>query len=157
MSDNAEEVVEQPRSFDESYVKELRQEAASYRVRAKEIQEEYESFKSQVQEKEKEGLVKQVETLAKDMGMVDSSVVVPLLGDSLTAIQNGEMDMQEAITSLLQDKPYLKHGKVGKPSSPAENTSKSQLYTREQVANMSTDEINKNWHIIEKQLQDKSI
>ena len=140
----------EPKMFDEAYVKELRQEAASYRVRAKEVEEQFNAFKRE------QGNAK-IEHTAKQLGVIDSSVIPTLLGDTMESIVNGEVDAEEAISALLESKPYLKQGSVGKPSAPAENTSKSQLFTREEVSKMTPEEVNSNWHIIEKQLQDKSI
>lgn len=157
MSDNVDGTVEQTKTFSEDYVKELRAEAAGYRVKAKEIEQAFGEFKETVTNKQKEQSQKDIQTLAEELGMVDPSISVTLLGDKMEQIQSGELDTREALQSLLDDKPYLKRGSVGRPSNPVENTSKSQMFTREQIAKMSSAEINSNWDVIQEQLASKNI
>lgn len=157
MSDNVDGAVEQTKTFSEEYVKELRAEAASYRVKAREVEQEFNEFKQGVSQQKQEQSVKDIEAIANELGMVDPSVSVTLLGDKIEQIANGELDTKEALTSLLDDKPYLKRGPVGRPSNPVENTSKSQMFTREQIAKMSPAEVNSNWDIIQEQLSNQNI
>lgn len=156
MSDNEEQAVEQPKTFSEDYVKELRAEAASYRVKAKEIQEEYTTFQQEIEQKQKQSLENEVLTTAESLGMVDPSIAPTLLGDKMDEIHNGA-DPKEVLESLLSEKPYLKQGTVGKPSSPSENTSKVRLFSKEELRRMSPSEVNRNWEQIQQQLSDGSI
>jgi hypothetical protein len=149
--------VEQTRTFDEAYVKELRQEAASYRVQLRAKEEEFDSYKGEITTKQKESVSKSISDYATELGMVDPSIVNTLLGDRIEGIMSGDVDAREAVQQLLSDKPYLKQGTVGKPSSPSSNDSRTRLFSKEEISRMSPDEINGNWEMIQEQLKSKTI
>lgn len=153
---NQEVVEQQPdtgKTFSEDYVRELRQEAASYRVKAKEVETQFNELRSQLEERDKSSKREQAESLASSLGMVDPTILNSLLGDDLYSD-----DLEDKINNLLEEKPYLK-GKpsVGRASNPVSNESKPQLFTREQLQGMSQEDINRNWETISLQLQNQTI
>lgn len=157
MSNDTSGDVEQTRTFDEAYVKELRQEAASYRVSLREKEQELETFKGEVQAQQQEGVLKNLEAYAEELGMVDPSMIKTLLGEQMEGIMSGDVDAKEAVSQYLEQKPYLKQGTVGKPSNPASNESRTTLFSREEISRMSPDEINNNWEMIQEQLKTNTI
>lgn len=139
----------QSKTFSEDYVKELRAEAAQYRVKLRETETQFEEYKNGVSAKEAENTTKDILQYAKDAGAVDPHTVLQLLDkDSLNA---EDADIKSLVQGVLEAKPFLKGGKVGQSSNPANNAN-TKVFTRAEVDKMSADQVNANWNDIQEQM-----
>jgi hypothetical protein len=153
----------QPKTYDEAYVKKLRDEAAAHRTKLREFERaEEERRQASLSEQEKaEARAKTAEerlssiqvradraelkVAAQKAGIVDPDVAYRLLDESaIERNEDGEITNADALmTQLAKDKPYVK-GQDAKPAplvaAPTSKTngatSDSHLptYTREQIA-----------------------
>lgn len=154
MSEEMENATENQKSFDESYVKELRSEAANYRVQLREAQEKIEGFEKQKESQQKESLTKELLFAAKEAGAVDPETVSKLVDIDSLDVQDGDYTsaIQASVNNLLTEKPFLKGGNLGKPSNPAGGNGQPTIFTKEVLDTMSADEINANWADIQEQM-----
>jgi len=133
------EGTEESKTYDESYVKELRGEAASYRKKLREVEKQVESLSKAQKEKEDSEksdleralskvseLEKELETNRKAMSDADikakvlseaskMNVVDPEAAYRLLDIED-EVDIKKSLSDLLKEKPYLV--KSEEPPSP---------------------------------------
>lgn len=142
------------KTFDEEYVKDLRNEAANYRIKLREREQELEQFKQKEQGQERKLLESEILAKAKEAGAVDPHTVAQLVDlDSIEKDDEGNfVGVDEKVTGLIEEKPFLKGGTVGKASNPADGNGQPQIFTRAQVDQMSVDEINANWETIQEQM-----
>lgn len=142
------------KTFDEEYVKELRQEAAKYRTQLRETESKLEEMSQMYSQRESELLDKEIILAAKSAGAVDPQTVLKLLDrESLTKDESGlVINLDEVVRATLDDKPFLKGGSVGKPSNPVGGNGQPRTFTREDLDSMTQDEINENWSEIEVQM-----
>lgn len=143
-----------PKTFDEAYVKELRGESASYRVRLREAEEKLGTYESQLDSQRDSLLTRQIELAAKAAGAVDPQTLTKLIDKE--ALEKDELGFYQGVDAQVQqlvtDKPYLKSGSVGKSSNPVGGNGSAKIFTRQELDSMSTDEINANWEDIEEQM-----
>lgn len=142
------------KTFDEAYVKQLRGESASYRVKLRESEEKLSTYESQLESQRESLLNRQVELAAKAAGAVDPQTITKLIDRE--ALEKDELGfyqgVDEHIQQLVTDKPYLKQGSVGKSSNPVGGNGSAKIFTRQELDSMSTEEINANWEDIEEQM-----
>lgn len=145
---------ENQKTFDESYVKDLRSEAANYRVQLREAQEKIASYEQQKESQQKESLTKELLFAAKEAGAVDPETVSKLVDIDSLEVEDGDYTtaIQNSVNSLLESKPFLKGGSLGKPSNPAGGNGQPTIFTKEVLDTMSADEINANWADIQEQM-----
>lgn len=134
---------EAPKTFDEGYVKELRQEAANYRTKLREAESQLEQLSS----KQKELRSKEFELAAKAAGAVDPQTLLKLID------LDAEGNPDDIVKEVLESKPFLKGGSIGKPSNPASGNGQPQIYSRADLDGMSQDDIKANWDEIQSQMQ----
>ncbi len=125
---------DEPRNFDESYVKELRAEAAGYRVERNELKKQVEALAKAQKDREdskkseleraqakvadlektiadkdaamaKASLRAMVLSEAAKLNVVDTDAVYRLL--DLDSIDEDPASLKKALTALLKEKPYL--------------------------------------------------
>ena len=133
-AEGQEPEAQEPKTFDESYVKELRGEAAQYRVERNELRKQVETLTSQIREKEDsektdaermatkladlersladkeremaEATVKNaVLNEASKMNLVDPDAAYQLV--DLNLIDENPKSVGKALEVLIKDKPYL--------------------------------------------------
>lgn len=145
---------QETKTFDEAYVKDLRTEAANYRVQLREKEQELETLKGSWENKQMDSLKKEVEFAAKQAGAVDPSVAAQLI--DINTIEKDEegnfIGVEDKVKGLLEEKPFLKGGDIGRPSNPVGGNGQPKIFTRAEVDRMSQDEINSNWADIQEQL-----
>lgn len=131
-----------PKTFSEDYVKELRQESASYRVKLREAESQLESLETARSElREKELLL-----AAKAAGAVDPQTLLKLVD------KDSEGSPDEIIQQLLTEKPFLKGGSIGKPSNPVGGNGQPRIFTKAELDAMSHSEVRENWTEIQSQM-----
>lgn len=134
----------EPKTFDEGYVKELRQESANYRVKLREAEARLE----QIGEKQNELKRKEYALEAKALGAVDTDTLLRLIDmDSET-----DKTPHEVVSELLESKPFLKGGSIGKASNPASGNGEAKIFTRQDLDGMTQAEINRHWDAISDQM-----
>lgn len=137
--------------FDESYVKELRQEAANYRTKLRDAESQLEQLQQEKQQFEEEMLNRDIEMAAKEAGVVDPQTAAKLI-DKDSAKEGGRENIQQQLNQLVQEKPFLKGGDIGRPSNPGDN-GQPKMYSRQEIEQMSPEEINADWENISEQMQ----
>lgn len=146
-------MTEETKTFDEEYVKELRQEAANYRVRLREKEQELENLQHQFSEKDNKVLSKELEYAAKAAGAVDPQTVARLVDtEQVEKDEEGNFtNIDSLVQSLVEEKPFLKGGDVGRASNPGDN-GQPKIFSRAEVDQMTPEEINANWSEIQDQM-----
>lgn len=139
------------KSFSEDYVKELRNESASYRHKAKDAESKLAEVMSKLEAMNNTRLQREVEYHSKALNVVDPQAVSKLLDMSKFNPDNDFEGLNEAIKTLVEEKPYLR-AEIGKPSNPATGNGLPSALTKEQVKKMSPEEINANWESIQDSL-----
>lgn len=138
-----QEVPEQEsKTFSEDYVKELRKESANYRTKLREAETQVESFS----QREKDLRTKEFELAAKSAGAVDPQTLLKLVD------MESEGNPDEIVQQLLQEKPFLKGGSIGKPTNPVGGNGEPKIYSRQDLDGMSQEEIKRNWGEIQSQM-----
>lgn len=127
------------KTFDEKYVKELREEAAKYRTQLREKEQELNQLKQQATQQS-------LEQAARAKGAVDPRTVAQLVDPSTVT------DPDSAVDQLLKERPFLAGGDVGRPSNPP-GSEQIQSFTRSDIERMTPEQINENWETIAKQLE----
>ncbi len=94
-----------------------------------------------------------VQAAAQKVGIVDADVALALVRDGIEFDANGmPQGVEAAVTELARQKPYLRVGASGgsNPTNPARG---GQTLTREAIAKMTPDEINRNWDAVQAALE----
>jgi len=141
-------MTEETKTFDENYVKDLRNEAASYRVKLRDTEESLNKLKEEWEQERAQATEKEILYAAKAAGVVDPQTVMKLVDKEAIA----EHGVDGALSQLLQDKPFLKGGSVGKASNPADGNGQPHIFSRDEVDTMSQEDIKKNWDAIQEQM-----
>jgi hypothetical protein len=141
-------MTEETKTFDEEYVKDLRNEAASYRVKLRETEEYLTKLKEEWEQEKAQATEKEILYAAKAAGVVDPQTVTKLMDKESIA----EHGIDAALNQLLQDKPFLKGGSVGKASNPADGNGQPRIFSRDEVDSMSQEDIKQNWDAIQEQM-----
>lgn len=139
----ATESEQESKTFSEDYVKELRRESASYRTKLRDAESQVE----QLSQREKDLRNKEFELAAKSAGAVDPQTLLKLVD------MEAEGTPDELVAQVLQEKPFLKGGSIGKPTNPVGGNGEPKIYSRQDLDGMSQDEIKRNWDEIQSQMQ----
>ena len=94
-----------------------------------------------------------VQAAAQKVGIVDADVALALVRDGIEFDANGmPQGVEAAVTELARQKPYLRVGASGgsNPTNPARG---GQTLTREAIAKMTPEEINRNWDAVQAALE----
>lgn len=147
-------MTQETKTFDEAYVKDLRSEAANYRVKAKELESALEAEKTKYTSFANKLLEKEIQFAAKSLNVVDPQTVSQLLDKtSFSMDEEGNFQgVEDAVKALVESKPFLKGGPIGKPSNPSNGNGQPKVFTRQEVDRMSEAEINANWKEISDQM-----
>ncbi len=167
-----------PETFDAAYVKQLRQEAAEYRKKLRELEAkakaddeaklseaerlqkklaELELGQAERERERQERTVKyEIRLAAQKMGVIDDDAAYRLLDPAALEFDDDGMptNTERVLKDLIARRPYL----VGGGSSSAANpvTQRAGRLTLEDVKKMSQDEINKRWEEVSAVLEGKS-
>lgn len=169
-------VGQEPKTFDEAYVRKLRAESARYRTQMSKLEEQLKGL-NDAQLSEKERLQKRVAELERQhvdeererqertlryeamlmagkLGLVDPDAAYRLL--DLTAIEyddNGKpSNLEQAMNDLVKQRPYLKAAGATSATNPPRDR---QTLTLEAIQKMTPDQINANWEAVQAVLQRK--
>lgn len=156
-----------PKTFDESYVKKLREEAAGWRTKAQEAAAKISDFeKAQMTEAERlkaeaqeakaqaeaaKAQAKQALAQAEIAKHAAKAGLDPTLAQRLVDVQFDDAGqptgVDEAINNLLQQYPMLKAGSF---EAGATNPGRQNRLTLDDIKKMSPDEINRRWDEVQK-------
>lgn len=137
------------KTFSEDYVKELRSESANYRVKLREAESKLEQLEQERQKSRESLLEKEISFAAKELGAVDPQTIAKLINKE--DIAEDMSNVSELVKGLVDEKPFLKGGDIGRASNPADSNP-IKIFTRQEVDRMSPDEVNANWDSIQEQM-----
>lgn len=166
---------QEPKTFDEAYVKQLRQEAAGHRKRATDAEAELQKIKdAQLSETErakkeaadaqakaqkleadyKAAIVRaEIAVLGTGLKIVDADAAYRLIDQAAIQFddQGKPTNVKALLDQLVKDKPYLVA--QGGPTTPPNNPGRSgTTLTKEQIEKMTPAQINANWDEVQKVL-----
>ncbi|SDZ00827.1 phage scaffolding protein [Thermoactinomyces sp. DSM 45892] len=161
---------QQLNTYDEKYIKSLRDETKKYKDQVKDIQKQFDGFKQSIhsqlglktdsdleqhiqqwKEKANESLLKaEVKSIATDLGIVDSDAAFALMDrEGLEIAEDGSVKgVREVLDVLVQSKPYLvkqvDQGEVMAPTKGGQAFQEggNKRITREDLKRMKPEEVN---------------
>lgn len=164
-----------PKTYDEAYVQQLRREAAENRVKRTEAERKLKDIEdAQLSEAEKakkeateakaqleqlqiqlreRSIRAEIGALATKLKLADVDAAFQLMNRSSVEFddQGGPQNVETLLTSLVKDKPFLV-SQTGVTTSTTNPPRAQTTFTKEQIEQMTPQEINANWAEVQKVL-----
>jgi len=137
-------------------VKAAKERQASEQTEAQKLQAQLEAAQKRegtlAAQLREQALQMAVQAAAQKVGIVDAEVALALVRGQITFDDKGApVEVEKAVSALAQAKPYLRaQGSGGSATNPARG---GQVLTREAIAKMTPEEINRNWPAVQAALE----